>query len=276
MRVSEDLYFDAITKSLVEAYLRAPKQGLLLTGVKGSGTGTLARQLAEKQCTHQTDIVIVEPDEKGTISIERIRSLYVETRGARKTDQVIVIDNAETMSHDAQNSFLKLLEEPGSHVRFILTSHSPETLLPTITSRVEIIAIRPISLKDSSEMLSNAGLNEAAKIQQLLFLAGGLPAELSRLAADQDYFTEQASLVRQARDFLSGNKYQRLVQISKLTDRTAATEFVRVLAELVAFSGKKNRSILESSMVQAIEKTADNLAKNGHVRTQLMALALEI
>src|SRR5690606_41517756 len=65
-----------------------------------------------------------------------IRRLYdlARTKGSKK---YIIIDYAETMAKPAQNAFLKLLEEPNDQIHFILLSHQPQSLLPTIMSRSE-------------------------------------------------------------------------------------------------------------------------------------------
>ena len=271
-----DLYLAPVTKSLIDGYLKHPKQGILLAGDSGTGLGTLAKCLALKQCNHPTDIVLVEPDEKGTISIERVRKLYVDTRNVRKNTQIVVVDDADTMSHDAQNAFLKLLEEPGSQVRFILTSHQPESLLATVTSRVQTIVVKPVSESDSQRLANALGVKDPGQLQQILFLASGLPAELTRLVANRDYFDSQALVVRQARDFLGAQVFDRLATVSKLTRREDALLFVKTLARLIDFSSQKNHSMLEGDIVSNIEKTTKRLLSNGNVRAQLMYLALHI
>lgn len=271
-----DLYLAPVTKSLIDGYLKHPKHGILLAGESGTGLGTLAKCLALKQCNHPTDIVLVEPDEKGTISIERVRKLYVDTRNVRKNTQIVVVDDADAMSHDAQNAFLKLLEEPGSQVRFILTSHQPESLLATITSRVQTIVVKPVSESDSQRLATDLGVKDPGQLQQILFLASGLPAELTRLVANRDYFDSQALVVRQARDFLGAQVFDRLATVSKLTRREDALLFVKTLARLIDFSSQKNHSMLEGDIVSNIEKTTKRLLSNGNVRAQLMYLALHI
>lgn len=273
---SDELFLHETTKKLVDAFVAAPKHGLLLSGLTGSGLGTLALHVARGLVGHTTDIVRVNPDEKGTISIERVRNLYVETRGVHTGKQVVVVDDVDAMSLDAQNAFLKLLEEPNDNVYFILTSHRLEVLLATVVSRVHHISVRPISDTESQTLLRRLHVTDATALQQMLFLASGLPAELTRLAKDQSYFAEKAAAVRVARDFLSSHLYQRLVLVSKLTDRTEAQAFVAVLAKLLEFSSKKDPSALYAGAATALEQTAKRLSGNGHVRTQLMNLAFRV
>lgn len=269
----DELYLDKTSRVLLEAYRRQPQQGLLLSGVRGVGLGTIAQTLAREVVAHPTDIVTVTPDEAGTISIETVRSLYVTTRDARQTKQVMIVDDIDAMSHDAQNAFLKLLEEPTDMTYFIATTHQLQLVLPTILSRTQGVDIRPINDQDTQQLLSARRVVDASTVRQLMFLASGRPAELHRLIDDQELFTRSSQFVVDARAILSGSPYDRLVRLAAYNDRSAAQQLVRTLAQIVAFSlvSTSNERLVASAEV--LEQTLDNLAHNGHVRTQLMAMA---
>ena len=271
-----DLFVNETTGALLDAYVKTPKHGLLLIGKTGVGLRTLAYETALKLVAHTTDLLVVEPDEKGTISIERVRTLYTATRDVHTAKQAVLIDNADSMSHDAQNALLKLLEEPGANVHFVVTSHHPEQLLATIISRLQQLDVKPISNVESQTLLRRLHVSDASTLQQMLFLAGGLPAELTRLASDREYFEKQASLVRQARDFLTASLYQRLVTVSKLTDRVNAAQFLHTLANLLEFTSQKDPNAVKEKSVVALEQAADRVEHNGHVRSQLMNLAFHV
>ncbi len=271
-----ELALDATSKTLLDAYLREPKHAIMLSGASGSGLGTLADSLASEIVQRRSDILMVEADEKGTITIERVRSLYVETRSTRQSKRVVIIDDLDTMSREAQNAFLKLLEEPTPQTFFILTSHQPQKLLPTITSRAQSIEIRPISSSLSQKMLKNASISDDLKLQQMLFIASGLPAELSRIASNEQYFAEQAEFMRVARSLVQLKLYDRLVVIAKYTDRAKAQELVEVLGRLVGFMLTRSPDDKLFAMVDAIELTAQRLQANGHVKSQLMNLMVRM
>ncbi len=274
--VLRELTLDDFTRQLLGAYLKRPKHALLLSGSIGSGLGTLADVLANEITSRRTDIVTIVPDEKGTIPIERIRALYTETRGTHSSRQIVVIDDIDRMSHDAQHAFLKLLEEPNHGVHFILTSHTPQSLLPTIMSRVEHIAVKKITNEQSQRILIDRGIADTATLQQILFLASGLPAELSRLSADTAYFADQASSVRRARDFLSGTMYARLVIAARITSRADAVAFVQMLARLVQFGVTQHRVTIHPTRANMLETVAARLEANGHIKTQLLFLAVSL
>lgn len=85
------------------------------------------------------------PDPSGLIRIEQIRDvlslLRYRAEGGRK---VVIVDGAERLMPQAANAFLKTLEEPPAGSLIILVSARPADLLPTIISRCQRIAFRPL------------------------------------------------------------------------------------------------------------------------------------
>jgi len=272
----DELVLNTTTRKFLDAYVQQPNQSVLVCGPKGCGLFTIAHALAEGITTEPSAIMTVQPDEKGTISIERVRSLYVETRSIRTEHFVIIIDDIEKMSHDAQNSFLKLLEEPVDNVYFIVTAHEPQQLLATILSRVQSIEVTNISATASESLLRKHHVTQATALQQMLFIAPGLPAELSRLADDKDYFEHKAQFVRLARDFLTAPIHERLERISQISGREDALLFVTTIAAVLQFKSDRDSKAAGKVPADVLETVATRLANNGHVRTQLMFLAVNV
>lgn len=65
--------------------------------------------------------------------------------------KVVIVEDAERMNVEAQNCFLKNLEEPKGNTIIILLSRQPELLLPTITSRCQVIKFLQSEAKPSSK-----------------------------------------------------------------------------------------------------------------------------
>lgn len=268
-----DLTIDSTTKLLCDAYIAQPTHGLLLHGNPGVGLYTLAVALAQAISQHATDIQMIRPDDKGTISIETVRSLYVTTRDIRTSRQVIIVDDIDSMSRDAQNAFLKLLEEPTKQAYFIATTHRPSTLLPTIQSRMQSLHVRAASVQDSERYIEKQGFSKTQKSQQLLFLATGKPAELARLMQDEVYFAEKAHYATDARQFLSASVFERLAMVSQYTDRARAVEFVGTLERLIDFMLQTKPDQFSMKNVTIIETIMQRLLQNGNVRAQMLYLA---
>jgi DNA polymerase III subunit delta' len=96
------------------------------------------------------------------ISIEQIRELdhFVNLTSHRHGYKVILIRPAELMNAHAANAVLKTLEEPPGNTLFILVSHKPQRLLPTIVSRCRSVAM-PVPDKNAAlKWLSQQNVSE--------------------------------------------------------------------------------------------------------------------
>ena len=88
------------------------------------------------------DVIYVQFEGVKNIKVEQIRE-GVEDRLFLKSFEgkckVVIVDEAERMSNGAQNAFLKTLEEPPPNSVIILITSNPDSLLPTIRSRCQLI-----------------------------------------------------------------------------------------------------------------------------------------
>ncbi len=273
------LIINPISEKTIFAVIKRLPQSLLLTGDSGVGLSTISKYIAEL-CLVTPLIILPEKDEKidiekGIISVDIMRRLYDETRTKTAGNRIIIIDYAERMTHQAQNAFLKLLEEPGIGVHFILVSHLASKLLPTIISRTENIDIKPIQTIQSEQLLDSLDITDTTKRSQLLFMADGLPAELTRLVNDNDYFDKRSATVRDARELLRGNIYQKLLIAQHYKDDRA-----EALILLLDTSKILKRSITASPQIDSIKlidnilNTYQQIEANGNIRLCLARMIL--
>lgn len=276
--MSDPIINPSTAKILQSAICNLP-QSLLLTGEPGVGLSTIGRHIAKSRGITPT-VVLPEKDEKidldkGVISVESMRRLYDETRTKTVTERIIIIDYAERMTHQAQNAFLKLLEEPGDGVHFILLSHSIAKLLPTIISRTEHIDIKPITAEQSNEFLDTLGMADEVKRSQLLFIASGLPAEITRLSSINDYFDRRSAIVRDARDLLRGKLYQKLLIAQRYKDdRLSSLIMLTDAANILKKSIVANPSADSISYIDLLLKTYQRIEANGNIRLCLARLVI--
>ena len=85
------------------------------------------------------DIIINIYPTKTEYSIEQIKEIVRETIIYQPYKRIYVLENFNYSSQEAQNAFLKTLEESINNIQFILTASSVHQLLPTIISRVKVI-----------------------------------------------------------------------------------------------------------------------------------------
>jgi DNA polymerase-3 subunit delta' len=108
------------------------------------------------------------------IRIEQARALgefvhVVSHRGGRR---VAIVHPAEDMNTATANSLLKILEEPPAGAVFLLVSHRPARLLPTIRSRCVPVPVPVPDQKNAAAWLAKQGLRNA---ERWLAFAGGAP-----------------------------------------------------------------------------------------------------
>jgi DNA polymerase III subunit delta' len=108
------------------------------------------------------------------ILIDQIRALesFVFVGGHRNGARVVVVEPAEAMNIAAENSLLKILEEPPASVYFILVSNQWRRLLPTIRSRCRLMKLGRPTPEQADQWLTAQGHADAAK---LLPVMGGAP-----------------------------------------------------------------------------------------------------
>lgn len=107
-------------------------------------------------------------------SIEELRELLglVALSHHESRHKVVLIDPAEHMTEQATNALLKTLEEPPPHTFFLIVSHAPSRLLPTILSRCRRLNLRPLPHKPFATLLQKL-TDTTANIDQLYHISGG-------------------------------------------------------------------------------------------------------
>ena len=159
----------------------------LFSGPRGTGKTTTARVLAKAMnCQHEiarqrpcnvcpncrainagATPDLVEIDAASNRGIDDIRDLRERVRYAptQLFSKVYIIDEAHQITGAAANAFLKTLEEPPSHTRFILATTDPEELLPTIVSRCQRFEFRRVSADAMTRRLQTVADLESISIE---------------------------------------------------------------------------------------------------------------
>lgn len=98
---------------------------------------------------------------------------FTSLRSFKSQYQVIIIWEPEIMRTETANKLLKLLEEPPAGVVFIMVSHEPQKLLPTITSRLQRVSVPRIPEDILVEHLISKEGFESQKAEKIGHLAQG-------------------------------------------------------------------------------------------------------
>lgn len=113
-----------------------------------------------------------------SINVDQVRGLQrlFATTSSLSPRRVVVIDAIDDLERNAANALLKNLEEPPPDTLFLLVSHSPERLLPTIRSRCRVLRLAPLA-DDAMTSALRAALPDAdaAEIETLVAVGEGAP-----------------------------------------------------------------------------------------------------
>ncbi|MBC7564828.1 hypothetical protein H7100_01165 [Candidatus Saccharibacteria bacterium] len=272
-----NVYLHPHTQQHLDILVRDLPQSMVFTGPEGIGLSTAVSYISNKLHTSPIYVLPEKDDkvdtEKGVITVDIIRRLYASTKTIETGTRLIVIDYAERMGVQAQNAFLKLLEEPGRNTHFILLTHAVSTLLVTIRSRVQVTEIHPITATQSDELLDALKVSDPTKRAQLLFIALGLPSQLTILAGDEKIFTFRAQIIRDARSYLQGTMYDRLkVALAYKDNRQGSLTLLLDAMKLIQGSLKTGKDPEQVKKIAALLKAYERIERNGNVRLQLASV----
>ncbi len=113
--------------------------------------------------------------ERRILKIDQIRAIQHDVARAPFEGRwrMIILRRFEEANEEAANAFLKTLEEPPKHTRIILTARDVSLLLPTIPSRCQVFALRPLAATEIERALIERWQADPATARLLAHLSGG-------------------------------------------------------------------------------------------------------
>jgi DNA polymerase-3 subunit delta' len=301
-----------------------PPHALLITGPPNVGKGTLARSLAQALlCTadqrpcdtssacracrltihgSHPDLFWLEP-QGSSLKIDQVRSLtrQLALSPFEGAWQIAILDQFELATAGAANALLKTLEEPPPNVILVLLAQQAEALLPTITSRCQIIALRPVPRLVIQHALVEKWKVSAERARLLSHICGGRigwaisaatsPALLEHRAQTLDdwvrllhskrvdRFAYAESLARQAPEFIVNTLelwigWWRDVLLLTCNSAGVLTNIDRQneLFQIAAWCD----TIMAQATLTALLTTLDQLSRQANARLALEILLLDL
>lgn len=217
-------------------------QSLLLTGPPQVGKSTLAHYWAQtlncegesppcgvcRSCRrivsgNHPDVRIFDSDDQ-PLKIDDIRELQRELSLSPNEGRyrVALLCNFERATNSAANALLKTLEEPASQVVLILTATDPGALLPTIVSRCQMLALRPLATETIVAALQSQWQTGPEQAELLARLAAGRLGWAARALADQELLMRREQYWQELQELLAGGRVERLAYAQKVSRDPAA------------------------------------------------------
>ncbi|MBI2476549.1 AAA family ATPase [Candidatus Uhrbacteria bacterium] len=197
----------------------------VFSGPSHVGKTTCALRLAAKIfATDRPEIhpdflhVTQEADPKTGASRERIAIEQIQEICRRLSQQafcgtkLLLIEDADLMSHAAQNALLKTLEEPRGRACIILTSSQPHKLLPTIHSRVHHVAFTRVSDDNLRLWLRERNIS-ADKTERIVALADGCPGRAITCLENENALLEREADYALANRVLQSRVAERILAV---------------------------------------------------------------
>lgn len=165
----EEVYGNEALRSAINGLFKANKvpHSILLQGPTGCGKTTIARIIATMlECDMEKDLVELDSAQfRGIDTVRDIRrnSQFMPIGGGVK---VFIVDEVHKMTGDAQNAFLKILEDTPSHVYFILCTTDPQKLISAVRGRCSIYQVEKLNQDEMYVLLKNTAAQEGKKIDE--------------------------------------------------------------------------------------------------------------
>ncbi len=216
-----------------------------------------------KAFNEQRSYNIFELDAASNNGVDQIKTLMEQTRIPPQVGKykVFIIDEVHMLSAQAFNAFLKTLEEPPSHVIFILATTEKHKILPTILSRCQIYDFERMTVANTIAHLKMVAEKEGVKYEE---------QALAVIAEKADGGMRDAlSIFDQAASFCQGDiTYQKVIEDLNVLDSDNYFKLVDLAIEnkisqmMVVLDGILNKGFDGGNMIQGLAK---------HVRNVMMA-----
>jgi len=138
--------------------------------------------------------------------------------------RVAIVEQAHRLNEDAQNAFLKMLEEPPPGVTIVLCADSEESLLPTVRSRCVRLALGPVGGREVERWLGELGVADAPRAARLARLADGRPGLALAFARSPDAERLRGEIARGILDMLGEGRQARLATVRELMKSAVALD----------------------------------------------------
>lgn len=271
----------------IESAAGSNAHSFLLIGPSGIGKMSLSKLLAERMLDIDSldnfpyALIISAPKDKKSISIDEVRelrhflSLKVKSKEAR--NRVVIIEDAQLLSPDAQNALLKILEEPPKGTVIIMTITHAKALLPTVISRVQPLKVtRPTKETLKSVMAELFGGTSLTSFDSLYAMSGGNPGLMHALLSDSEHPLLKA--LDSTKEILSKPLYDRLLLVDKLSknkdDLTDILDLLQQMSHIGLTSG--NNAERWKRIYEASYDASDMLVRNVQAKLVVLNLMLNL
>ncbi len=247
-----------LVRSWVKAAVRAGSlpHAHLITGQDGIGKSFLAREIASTILARENDKADVDirefRTEKRSFGVDEVRLIIEEINkkpfmGDKK---VIIIYHGEKLTPQAQNAFLKTIEEPPNGVHIIITTESAEYLLDTIKSRCQIHKLLRLSKDQIKNYLAlhYPDINNETLSVAIAF-SDGIPGRAERFLKDEEFNKIRNITLKMLEDILTKDeslviKYEEELTKYKNKEEDILNSLLSFIRDIMIYKDLENTKII--------------------------------
>jgi DNA polymerase-3 subunit delta' len=164
------------------------------------------------------DLAVVQAEnEGGILKVDQVREVRrtVSLKPYQSKYRIVLFLRFHEANDNASNALLKTLEEAPAHVILLLTADNPESLLPTIVSRCEVLRLRPLPIEQVQRELESRGTGNS-QAELIAHISGGRPGYAFRLAEDKSLLEFRAQRLDDLQKLLSSSRVDKFAYAEKL------------------------------------------------------------
>ncbi|GAC1393001.1 MAG: hypothetical protein NVSMB46_09950 [Candidatus Saccharimonadales bacterium] len=270
---------------------KSKAQAYIITGRFGDGKPTLAYLLIAlklkvsfEEAKNITHLLHIAPQDN-LISIENIRNIQnffkLKTIGKNEYKRVLIIEDAHCMSIEAQNAFLKLMEEPPNDTLIVLTLIPSIKILETIYSRAQKIQIKKLSLRSTLEFFNKKAHSDKEITANYLISDGCVGLLVALLNKEKSNPMFQS--IENAKKIYGYSRARRLAQINLYKEREATTELILAMKRIAIAaltSAVLNKALPQIKrwvhITEKCQKAEESLRNNPNIKLLLTDLFLSL
>lgn len=289
-------------------------QSHLFVGPPAIGKAALAQAMARALLGHDDrtrrlvdqnkhpDLTWVQPD-GDSIKVDQVRELLhaLTLAPVESRQRVAIIDQAHLMTDNGKNAILKTLEEPNPTVVMILIAPSVDSVLPTISSRCQVLNLRLAPVTDIEQALIERGQG-SDRAEFIARLSRGRVGWALRAIEDETLLEARRQRLDDLMTLLGSNRSARFAYTEKLakseSDEIDATleEWLMLWRDVTRVAGGDDVGLIlnadrreaivalaeqtdaagASAILQAISETRQHIDRNVNARLALDVLLLKM
>lgn len=192
---------------------------------------------------------------KRNIAVAQIRAMQhrLTTRPTLGSRRAIIIDPADDMERNASNALLKSLEEPPQGTFFLLVTHRPARLLPTIRSRCRMLRFPDLSSAQIEKLLEEKAPDSDAHTRHaaLRMSGGSFGAALTYIQQDLGKIGDLLHQIAQAGDPLFELRGQLVSAIGARPDRERIQAVLDLARTIIAHQAERSDDDHRMAMIEA-------------------------